>query len=142
MRYLPREACDFEWLEGEDAEREARAWNAVNAGRPVLVRGRYRKHGSIAINGKHIWWRSAKQAVGVMEVQDLNRQIPNPDTMTLVDMVEWHGLEYTLYKMGREKARLDKDAAAFEAAVARYEARIGRVLAAEQKKLAREKCLK
>ena len=111
-------------------------WNASQAGRPVLITVGRKRGGFVTLDGCRVCWRAAKLALGVIG-GDMNMALPNPDHMTDREIADEYGLDYALWRKKRAVMRRERDAAAFEKAVIRYEAQIGRKLTAEEKKLAR-----
>jgi hypothetical protein len=135
--YRPRDASYFSWA--EDPAREAEIWNASQAGRPVMITVGRKRGGFVTLDGCRVCWRAAKAALGVIG-GDMNMALPNPDHMTDAHIVDVYGLDYALWRVRRRKIIADRAAAAFDKAVLKYEARIGRALAAHEKDIARSAC--
>jgi len=135
--YRPRDGSYFSWA--AEPDREARIWNASQAGRPVLVPIGRKRGGFVTLDGCRVCWRAVKQALGVIG-GDMNMGLPNPDHMTDLEIVDVYGLDYALWRKKRVVMAQERQRAAFEKMVDRFEAKTGRALAAHEKKIAKAAC--
>ncbi len=136
--YRPRDGSHFWWV--DDPDDFALEWNAGSAERPVFINSGRRFTGFVTFDGCKVCWRAVRMALGMLDKVDPNRTLPNPDHMTYPEITRAFGIGYALMHYKLKKKKKDREAAAFEKAVARYEARIGRALAAHEKKLAKDAC--
>lgn len=137
--YRPRDASHFHY--SDDAAAFAAEWNAGSAGRPIRV---YRRRGYwayVRVDGMLAAWTSVRLALGLVEKlprgKDPNMMMPDPETLTDAEVVRWWGIDYALMRENMKQKNKEQKEKIFEAAVARYEARIGRALDANEKVLAR-----
>lgn len=136
--YRPRDASHFAWA--PDPELFAREWNSGSAGRPIQVARAGRPYAHAKIDGCMVAWKSIRLAVGIVDKIDPNKNLPHPRQMTDAEIVQWYGLGYALMRHHMLEKSKAADRERFEAAVLRYEARIGRALEAHEKDIAKAAC--
>lgn len=133
--YRPRDGTHFGW--SADPDMFAIEWNAGSAGRPLQVSRPGRPYAYVTVDGCHVMWKSVRAALGLVDKADPNRHLPHPKDMTDAEIVNVYGLGYALMRLAMLRKREAAEREKFEAAVARYEAKIGRTLAAHEKELAK-----
>lgn len=138
--FRPRDASHFTIR--EDPELAARVWNAGSANRPIQVQGRRGYGMFVRFDGKLARWSAVRKALGLIGKEDPNRDLPDPKVASDADLADAFGIGYVLMRHQMKRENQERRAAEYDAAVAKYEARIGRVLTAHEKKVARAAVLK
>jgi len=135
VRYRPREAKHFPWL--DDPTAMVRVWNAASANREVRIYRRGKFGAYIKVDGVAAQWSSIRQALGCHLTPDLNAQVPDPKDLTDQEVVARWGIDFALSRVSAVQTNDAKKARVEAAAITLLAQQMGRRITAFEKKVAK-----